>query len=441
MNLNNAILMKIKKVIFTVAIILPPVLILFFVYEFGITIPYMDQWELVPLLEKMHNHTLTFSDLWIQHNEHRIFFPHFIMLFLGNLSNWNIFLELCTNIVLATLTFVFLLSILRNTLEPVSPGLKIFTSLMVFSIVQYENWIWGWQIQIFLSVLGSVIAIWAVSKWQGKWKGLIIAIPAAIVSSYSFNSGLATWPAILVVLLLQNKCKLKHIIIFTFAFTATILLYYYKYTKCSQHPPVLFFMSHPLIYCRYVLEYLGASLGWNHSARPVITVILLFLISWAILNLWRLDKQKLRELAPWVSFSLYACMAAFATGVGRAGLGWEQASRSRYTTLSLFLPLSAGVLLWQSMRLSGKINQNKLITKAFLIIILSMFAMSYINSYLNGIEKMKELSLRVNASAICLSHPQISDDDCLAGVYFDPAVVRSRIKILSELGIKFKTGD
>jgi len=451
MDLNSKILMQMKKFIFSATIFLPPVFIFYFVYKFGITIPYFDQWELVPLLEKMHNHTLALADLWTQHNEHRILFPQIIMLFLASLSNWNIFLELCTNIMLATLTILFLLSILNNTLETVSPWLKIFTSLMVFSMVQYENWIWGWQIQIFLSVLGTVIAIWAVNKWPGKTIGLIIAISSAVVSSYSFNTGLLSWIAVLVMMLMQKKWKQKQVIIWILACVITILLYYYKYTKCSYHPPLLFFMSHPLIYIRYILEYLGASLGWNHSVRPLVTIISLFLISLAIFNLWRLDKQKLRDLAPWLSFSLYTCLAACATGVGRAGFGWEQASSSRYTTISFFLPLSAGVLLWHSLRFSSKMNQNKLLKILFYVIIIPMFAISYINGYRDGIQKMKDLSMSINASVLCLTHLQISDDNfsptgivdnnSLAMLYPDPDIVRSRIKILSELGIKFKTGE
>lgn len=346
MNLNNASFRQIKKVIYIAAFLLPPVFVFYFVCQFGVTIPYLDQWELVPLFEKMHNHTLSLSDLWTQHNEHRILFPQMIMLFLAHLSNWNIVFELYANLVLATLTFLFLSSILSNTLNTVSPWLKFFTSLMVFSMAQYENWMWGWQIQIFLSVLGTIIAVWAVNKWPGKWNGMIIAISAAILSSYSFNAGLMTWPAVIIVLLLQKKWKLKHVVIYILAFIATVLLYYYKYTKCSYHPPLLFFMSHPLIYIRYILEYLGASLGWNHSIRPFVTIISLFLISLAIFNIWRTDKQKMHELAPWLSFSLYAWLVACATGVGRSGFGWQQASSSRYTTISFFLPLSAGVLSW-----------------------------------------------------------------------------------------------
>jgi NADH:ubiquinone oxidoreductase subunit 6 (subunit J) len=431
-----------KKTVVNTVILLPLIFTFFFVYKFGITIPFWDEWELVPLLEKMHNNTLTLADLWNQHNEHRLIFPQILMLLLARLSNWNIFLELCTNMVLATFTLLFLLSILRSTSEIISPWLKIFISLMIFSMVQYENWSWGWQIQFFMSILGSVIAIWAANKWQGKSSGLVIVILAAVLSSYSFNTGLLTWPAVLVVLLLQKKWKRKHIITLTLACIATVLLYYYKYTKPSYHPPILFFLDHPLIYTRYVLTYLGRSLCWTYFPPFTVALIILAMTLLAIFNIWRFDKQKLCNLAPWLALTLYACLAACVTGLGRAGFGWQQAASSRYTTISVLLPLSSGVLLYHSMKLNLTIDKKKLFkNQLFAVTIISIFLISYVSSYNNGIKLMKEKSIRVNASAFCLTHPQIADEYSLKRLYPNPDIIRPRIKTLSDLGIKFRVAE
>ena len=42
---------------------------------YGVDVPYQDQWELIPKLEKWANQTLTINDLHKQHNEHRMVFP------------------------------------------------------------------------------------------------------------------------------------------------------------------------------------------------------------------------------------------------------------------------------------------------------------------------------------------------------------------------------
>ncbi len=433
-----------RKIVVSAVLFLPLVFTFFFVCKFGLTIPYWDQWELVPLLEKMHNHTLTLADLWAQHNEHRIMFPKILMLLLARLSNWNIFLELCTNMVLATFTFLFLLSILRSASEITSFWLKMFISLMIFSIVQYDNWVWGWQIQFFLSVLGTVIAIWAANKWEGKAVGLAVTILASVLSSYSFSSGLMTWPVVLVVLLLQKKWKWKHIIILLLACIATVLLYFHKYTKPVQHPQILFFLDNPLVFIRYVLTYLGASLAyfpynWACSLASVVAVIILVLTSWAIFNIWRFDRQKLSRLSPWLALALYACLSACVTGLGRAGFGWKQALESpRYTTVSLFLPLSAAILICHSIKLNLTMNKKKLSRNLFFIAaIASVFIVLYISSCLKAIEQSRIQARRVNGAAFCLTYPEVVSEQSLKVLYPDPNVVRSRIKTLSDLGIKF----
>jgi hypothetical protein len=65
----------IEKIFVGVVIFLLPVFVFHFIYKFGITIPYIDQWGLIPHLEKLHNHTYTLADLWSQHNVHMIIFP------------------------------------------------------------------------------------------------------------------------------------------------------------------------------------------------------------------------------------------------------------------------------------------------------------------------------------------------------------------------------
>lgn len=420
------------------AMILPAVLVFHYIRKFGLTIPYYDQWELVPLLEKMHNHTLTLSDLWRQHNEHRIIFPKILMLVLAHFSNWNIFLELCANMVIATFIFLFLLSILRSTSDITSFWMKIFFSLMVFSMFQYENWSWGWQMQIFLSVLGSVVAIWAANKWKGRGIGLAVAVSGAVLSSYSFNTGLVTWPAVLVVMLLRKEWKRKHIVILLLACIATILLYYYNFAKCRSHSFLFFFLKHPYLYARFVLTYLGASLGLKYYFAPIVALIILALISLAIINIWRFDRQKLRELAPWLALALYAIIAACITGVGRTVNGWEQAFASRYTTISFFLPLSTAVLLWHSIKLNPARNKKKRLRKLlFTVTITAMFILLYISTCFTGVQEMGIRARRINRAAFCLTYPQIADDWSLKILYPEPKVIRPRIKALSDMGIKF----
>jgi len=66
--------------------LVPLAFLLCVVARYAVPVPYWDQWEFVPLLEKTYHGQLTFHDLWAQHNEHRILFPRIIMLALAHLT-------------------------------------------------------------------------------------------------------------------------------------------------------------------------------------------------------------------------------------------------------------------------------------------------------------------------------------------------------------------
>ena len=68
-----------------------------------------------------------------------------------------------------------------------------------------------------------------------------------------------------------------------------------------------------------------------------------------------------------------------------------------------------------------------------------MFIVSYITTYRDGIQDMKDSSAHTNVSAFCLVKPQLANDYFLKRLYSDPDIIKPRIKTLSELGIKFKT--
>ena len=88
--------------------ICPVAYLLVFLIGFTVDVPYWDQWDLVPLLQKMDDGSLSLNDLWSQHNEHRLLFPRLVMLVLARISDWNIYLEYAVSFVLASLTCIAL---------------------------------------------------------------------------------------------------------------------------------------------------------------------------------------------------------------------------------------------------------------------------------------------------------------------------------------------
>lgn len=124
-----------------------------FIICFGVNIPFYDQWVVPALFEKTATGTLQFKDLFELHNNHRILFPRLIFIALGFISSWNIKLELFFSLGLAILTFILLYKISANTSKNQNYFFhftNLLTALIFFSLAQSENWLWGFQIAIFL---------------------------------------------------------------------------------------------------------------------------------------------------------------------------------------------------------------------------------------------------------------------------------------------------
>ena len=62
---------------------------------------YWDEWDMFRLLDKFYNHTLTFQDIFMPHNEHRMVWAKILMLFNAVYFRWNIYLEIAVNVLLA----------------------------------------------------------------------------------------------------------------------------------------------------------------------------------------------------------------------------------------------------------------------------------------------------------------------------------------------------
>src|SRR5690349_20468727 len=79
---------------------LPAFIISWLTLRYSVHVPFWDQWEFVNILEKYHNHSLSFADFWAQHNEHRIFFPRLIWFVLAIFTAWDPYYEVIVNLIL-----------------------------------------------------------------------------------------------------------------------------------------------------------------------------------------------------------------------------------------------------------------------------------------------------------------------------------------------------
>ena len=333
---------------------LPPCLIGLMILKYAIDFPFSDQWEIVPLLVKKAQGTLTFSDLFAQVNEYRQFFPNLIFVYLGRLTNWDVRYEMLASFLTACAISrnVYLLG--RKTFQGGGAGQMfafLLSNLLIFSPAQYENWLMGQQLIFFIPILCiTTCLLVSYSNLSAQIKFAVCAL-LSVVSSFSSANGLLCWivvfPALAEFGIQGGLKKAKWPTAFWVAgFAGCVALYFYGFQRQPYLPSTSEAFAHPLSAVAYFLAWLGAPLtGNNRYLAPVAAVIglvltVLFISAWLFRVRYSGDRALKRSLTCWLMIGTYSFMTAGLVTLGRLGYGVNQSLSSRYTTFSLYLIVS-----------------------------------------------------------------------------------------------------
>ena len=394
-----------KKIILFTLYLIPVVLLIGFVANFSVNVPIDDEWRLASLFEKIATGNVTFNDFWALHSNHRIVFPKLIIAVLAFVSQWNINYPLCLSIALAVITFVTIYKLSSMQVKNVGDDLwhlaNILTCILLCSLVQHENWLWGFQLAWFLVNFCFVAAVYCLSRDTAvpsplsgrdtalpsplsgrdtalpspssmKYKDTALPSPynmtisiAALfcfIASFSLAQGLLSWlAAIPAVAALEGNViqKRKRLIVWMLLFVGTCAIYSIDYHP-SRKTSIILLLNKPLVVIDYFLSLLGSPIvrlpGISALVGLLVFASFLFLAFYFLVIaiqakqpqkpeiasfLTMTDRQKdsdYREALPWLSIGLFAVLSALFITAGRAQFGAVQAiESSRYTTNSILL--------------------------------------------------------------------------------------------------------
>ena len=342
---------RLARVLIALAL-LPPLVIGLLMCRYCVDAPFWDHWDATaPLFQKMAEGRLHLADFFALHNEHRIVFARMIAFSLGKLTHWDTRAELFVIWCLALVCFFNLWKIIRIAELPrAAEGWGLLAiSLLFFSPMGFENWLFGIQILFFLPVACMTMSLWIVSKSR-LTAGFLWAILFSTICTFSFGSGFTTWLLLAPVLLfpegrLRWRDRKGEWALYIAGFVACELLYFHDYSKPSYHPTTLLAFQQPVRAIGYVLVFLGspfaAGTPFNALIMPVGALLLTFFGA-AFLYLWRSrsDALLVKRTLPAMMLGMYALASAVLTMLGRLGFGLGQAQASRYTLFALFLPIS-----------------------------------------------------------------------------------------------------
>jgi hypothetical protein len=324
------------------------------IFQYGVDTPWGDQWDVTRLLfEKMEGGTLGFADFFAFHNEHRIFFPNLLSFAIARLTHWNIRAELFLIWLLACAVSLNIWRIVRitygrNSRDP--HWLILGVNILIFSPLQWENMLWGFQI-VFLLPLATVTAsLWTARSLRRPFN-FVVTAALCLITTFSIASGFASW-LVGTPLLLASKTdppargeKMCWIAWTTLAI-ASVCIYVNGFKHPADHPNPILAFQHPILASQFFLAYIGNPFSSGTAFdRAVIAQLagaaLLVPLSAGIIYLYRSrrDRVLLANTLPWISLIGFALANAFLTTAGRLGFGMRGTMLSRYVSIANLLPV------------------------------------------------------------------------------------------------------
>jgi hypothetical protein len=392
---------------------------------------------MVPLFGAVSHHVLSLADLWRQHNEHRIFFPNLVLLISAYITHWNTMVETVIGFLfsLITATFIFLMikeSVIKRWLSLIA---GLLTAAWFFSPVQWENWLWGWQVEWFMCIAGIVTATFLLLRYTDKGIKhkpllLVLAILAAVIASFSLAGGLFVWLiGILILLLMKQPRRIQGI--WLLLGILSIFLYYYHYVQPlgPNGATDTFFLHHPLAFIEFFLAYMGGAIGSvsGQLQAPIVVGSIFLLLLLPLLYLTWQQRTNIRKYLPWLMFCVVGILGGLTTAVGRLVYGVSFALNSRYTAFSILYVIGLTALTVTLFDDLHKTSKNFRVVVASGLVLFSLPLL--ISSYSVGVHGFRSQSALLREIRTCTSVEDPSNA-CLSLTYPDPSVVRPRLEFI-----------
>jgi len=415
-------------------ILLPAVFAWLYVRAFGVSVVFFDAWSMVRLFDRWSSGTLSLSHLFAQHNEHRMFFPKGIELFLGGITNYDNVAEMYLVLACFVVTLIILLLAFRGSIRA---RLFLFVpiSFLIFSFRQHENMLWGFQISAAFAQMFGVLTfflLYVFGRKRFKKLAFLAALGSGTVASFSFLQGLFVWPAGLLQLFIspvEKKAKKVAIGVWSLVGLGEWVVYFVGYAKPRDTPSFLYVLDHPLVGIGYLLTSLGGSLFWQQSSAFAGGLLLACLALVSLLLIYK--KGKLGEYSFWLSLLLYSFLILAAITIGRSGgFGAEQALVSRYASFSILAAVSIYAMLVK-LAFEERSRPNTVL----LVVLAAILLPSVAISYSKGTEVGSTAKILREKAAFTLYTYESQPDEALTeSLNPRPRLVRERAPVLQRLG-------
>ncbi|MCL2927480.1 MAG: hypothetical protein MGG37_05500 [Trichodesmium sp. MAG_R01] len=436
------------RILLVTLYIFPVLLLLWFLANFSVNVPYWDQWRLTPIFEKVAEGNATFFDFFTVHGHHRILIPKLIITALAFATKWNTQAEIICSVIFVIITFFAVCKIAQinfhNQNQNILNIANILSCLFLFSLVQHQNWLWGFTLFWFLTNLCLIMAVYLIHVLENisVKRRIFLAAIFCFIGSFTLIQGLFSWLVLIPsILSIEGKAKQKitRLVIWSLLFVVSCIIYAINFNPIREPKPFLF-TEQPFLIINYFLAVIGLPLV--RLPIPAILTGLILFSSFLFFTYYFLKKPFYKltffpPTIPWLTIGTFSIISALSISVGRAEYGVENAmTSSRYTTTSILLIISLVYLLALFVQKQQKyLLIYKILAVAItgIMLINSLYVVRNIKLSFPYIESRKECLEIINYLEDS-EFIKTSPDSCLVLMNGKTWLVRRGAEIMAKLG-------
>lgn len=412
------------------------------------SIPYGDDWytpgsQIVSLLQG----SLSFVDVFRQHNESRLLFPTLYNLFLVAVTGrWDSKDAIVLMFALACAgSFLLYILLSRTTALTLSRRLWAWALLnaVFFCPALYENFLWG----IFLvsltpgvALLGAMVVNLSELRLHSK---MLVNSALAFLATYSFSNGMLLWLLAVPICAVRQSAGTKNnvrnsigwYVVYFLLGVLAVALYFRHFTHPTQLPRFATSVSNAAPLFHFLLLWLG-NVFVPPGADPLFAGCL-SLTGFAALTVVAIQVARRQgnfwRSYPWLTIAAYGGVSGAITASGRLGFGLGTALAPRYLVVSVFFYIGLvglAISLCDSWMASRHAMCSREIFAGGLII--GIFAGAWLSGFSNHLARAKIVREERKALALAVRWiPVIPDNPDLALSKVPPKVIAEKATALS----------
>lgn len=399
-------------------------------------IPFMlwDHLDFAPLYATWQSGvSLSQTIFWHSHGGHLHTAAYAVLLVTTWLSHGQTWLDCFASWIFLVAYAATILALCRETLPLVDERARFGVGLIVFLALypgHLSNLQWGWQVAVFLCLLGTVVAIRSLSREEFDWRDNLISLCGATMAVLSFGIALALVPIALLAIALRGELRLGTRIAFALPWLLGSLVVAYALRSdaslITPHSHVdwaelatrLFEIGY------YALNFLGAGIArFATGAAPWLALFAIFSgVPAAIASRSR------RSAWPWIGFLLFGMIGAILTALGRIDAGPTQAFASRYVSFSTLFWLG-----WVGLFVLVLNGRTRHAVQWAVCGVVALFATGNAVAMAKRADRLAH-EARITAATVCATYPDVAETVLKDMHYAGAEAARERLQVVHELG-------